>query len=78
MSYIDKDRELEQMKNQLANVVDINYKRYNNEYMESAFERERDFRDSKKSEAKKKEFEAAEEASEELHRIMRGRKSFKI
>lgn len=78
MSYTDKDIELEKMKSQLSGVIDINYKRYNNEYMEAAFERERAFRESKKAEAKKQELDAAKEASAELHSIMKGRKSFKI
>lgn len=78
MSYTEKDKELDKMKEQMSKVIDINYKRYNNEYMDIAFERERAFKEAKEREAKQKEREMGEEASSEIHGIMKGRKSFRI
>jgi len=74
MSYKDKDEELEKMKASLEKVIDINYRRYNNEYMDLAFDREVEFRKSKGQEGKRLENDAAEEASSDLYGIMKGRK----
>jgi hypothetical protein len=78
MSYKDKDYKLEKMKASLENVVDINYGRYNNEYMDLAYDREVEFKKSKSQEGKRVERDAADEVSSELYGIMKGRKHFKI
>ncbi len=66
-----QDIELEKMKAKLKGTVDINYARYNNEYMDIAFDREVDRRKSVERNAKKKERDAAEVAAKEISSIMR-------
>ena len=69
----ETDAQLKQMKESLSDVVDINYKRYNNKYMDIAAEHMDAMHMDKKRKVEKRELEAAEESADILFNNLSGR-----
>lgn len=65
--------ELQKMEAELEGVVDINYKRYNNEYMETAAQHMESIKKKKDFESERKLHEADEEIADRLFNKLRGR-----
>lgn len=66
------EAKMNEMKERLKNTVDINYGRYNNEYVELAYQREVLNKKLRDSRAKKIMDEAAEESADRLYGKLRG------
>ena len=64
---------MERMKAQLNGVVDINYKRYNNKYMDYASEHMKALKRDKDARKEKSTMEIAGEAADHLYPVFNGR-----
>lgn len=69
----ETEEHLKKMKAQLNGVVDINYKRYNNEYMDVAAEHMNAMKKERKQKADDKYNEGGAEAADILFNKLRGR-----
>jgi hypothetical protein len=65
--------QMEKMKAQLKGVVDINYKRYNNEYMDHASKHMWALKQDKEAKKEKTSAQIAQETAEELYPKLSGR-----
>ena len=68
----EREEKMEAMKKSLEDTVDINYGRYNNKYVDLAYERELINKEIKQKSADKKVKEAIEESADRLYGVLRG------
>jgi hypothetical protein len=74
MSNSDKIAEdLKKMKAQMEGTVDINYEKYNNEFIDKVAEHNRELKKEKSMNANKQIEERVEEGAKDLHSNLKGR-----